>query len=80
MAEHPLNLAIRFLLEITGLVGFALWGWHTPSVLWARVLPVIAVPLIAATAWGFHALAIVYGVVVVLQNIVSYERWKRLIT
>lgn len=47
MANHPLNLAIRALLELVALIVFAMWGWRHGG-----VLPAIALPLLAASAWG----------------------------
>lgn len=28
MSQHPLNLALRFLLEIAASVAIGYWGWH----------------------------------------------------
>ena len=47
MGSHPLNLALRFLLELAGLVALGDWGWHV-----ARYPGAIALPLGAAAAWG----------------------------
>jgi hypothetical protein len=51
MANHPLNLALRFFLELLGLYAMGYWGWtqHTglPRYLWA-----IGLPLVAAVMWG----------------------------
>lgn len=46
-AENPLNLALRFLLELAGLAALGAWGWHV-----ARYPAAIAMPLVAALAWG----------------------------
>jgi len=51
MASHPLNLALRFLLEIAALVAFGYWGW-TQGAGVLRWLLGIGLPLIAAAAWG----------------------------
>lgn len=51
MAEHPLNLAFRFVLEIAALVALAIWGWAAQPGPMRWVLAVAA-PLIAATLWG----------------------------
>ncbi len=51
MGSHPLNLAIRFLLEISALISFGLWGWKFSESGW-RYLLVFLVPLMFAIAWG----------------------------
>jgi len=54
MGSHPLNLALRFLLELSALFTFGLWGWHiAPSEI--RLLPAIGIPLAAAALWGTFA-------------------------
>jgi hypothetical protein len=51
MSQNPINLAVRFLLELTALYAFGLWGWtqHTGVL---RYLLTIGLPLLAATLWG----------------------------
>ena len=51
MANHPLNLALRFVLELAALAGLAALGWTLGGEGW-RLLPAIAVPFVAAAAWG----------------------------
>jgi len=51
MASHPLNLALRFLLELSALVAFGYWGW-TQNAGALRWILAIGLPLIAAAAWG----------------------------
>ncbi len=51
MADHPLNLALRFMLELVALGGFALLGWTLGGEGW-RLVPAIALPAVAAAAWG----------------------------
>ncbi len=51
MANHPLNLALRFLLELAGLFALGYWGWTTHSGA-ARWLWAILAPLAAALLWG----------------------------
>ena len=54
MSKHPINLFIRFLLEMFTLFITGLWGWQlTESVL--RFFLAIGVPLILATLWGVFA-------------------------
>ena len=51
MSQNPINLAVRFLLELAALTALGLWGWtqHTGIL---RYFLVIGLPLIAATLWG----------------------------
>lgn len=51
MANHPINLALRFLLELFGLFSLGYWGW-TQHTGFARLLWTIGLPLVAAIAWG----------------------------
>lgn len=52
--SHPLNLALRFLLELFALGAMGYWGWTQhdgfTGRLWAILLPVIA-----AIVWGTFA-------------------------
>ena len=51
MGSHPINLGVRFVLEIAALVAFAQWGWIAfgSGFQWAAV---IAAPVAAAAACG----------------------------
>ena len=51
MANNPINLAVRFFLELAGLFALGYWGWsqHSGAAQW---LWAIGVPLIAAALWG----------------------------
>lgn len=51
MANHPLNLGIRFLLEIATLVAMGYWGFSQHSGL-LQVALGIGIPLTAAILWG----------------------------
>lgn len=51
MNSHPVNLAVRFLLELAALSAYAAWGWHRGEG-WMRWVLAIIIPLIAATIWG----------------------------
>ena len=54
MGSHPANLAVRFVLEITGLVALGWWGWnHADGVL--RFVLALGIPVLAAAAWGTFA-------------------------
>lgn len=54
MGSHPINLTIRFLLELTALIVFGYWGWGVSDG-WFRFVLVIGVPVIAAALWGIFA-------------------------
>jgi hypothetical protein len=54
MSIHPLNSAVRLLLEITALVTFGIWGYHQ-SETWIRILLAILLPLGFAVLWGVFA-------------------------
>lgn len=54
MSSHPLNLALRFILEMAALVIFALRGYHL-SDNGTRFLLAIALPLSFALFWGVFA-------------------------
>ncbi|QTN37639.1 YrdB family protein [Cryomorphaceae bacterium] len=43
--SHPLNLALRFVLEVLMLVAIGRWGYLVFSVVWAVLLPVFAMAL-----------------------------------
>lgn len=51
---HPLNLGFRFLLELSALVSFGMWGWKQSDSWWRFVLA-IGIPLALAAVWGIFA-------------------------
>ena len=51
MYDHPINLALRFLLEIAALIAIGIWGWAAHQGVW-RWLLMLGVPLAAAALWG----------------------------
>jgi hypothetical protein len=51
MANHPLVLLVRFLLELGALLALGYWGWTQHAGV-MRVLLALGVPLVAAAAWG----------------------------
>ena len=51
MANNPINLAVRFGLELAMLAAASVWGWQQRGD-WLRLVPAIALPLIAAALWG----------------------------
>jgi len=54
MGSHPVNLFIRFLLEIAALVSAGMWGWKQ-SDNWFRFVLAIGIPIILAAIWGTFA-------------------------
>ena len=54
MGSHPINLAIRFLLELSALVSMGVWGWRQ-SESWFRFLLALSVPIVGAVVWGTFA-------------------------
>ena len=51
MGQNPLNLALRFMLELAALASLGYWGWtQFDGVL--RFLLAIGLPLLVATIWG----------------------------
>ena len=54
MGSHPINLVIRFLLEITALIVVGLWGWKQ-SESWPRFVMAIGIPILLAAIWGTFA-------------------------
>ena len=54
MGSHPINLAIRFLLELSALLAMGVWGWRQ-SEGWFRFLLALGIPIIAAVVWGTFA-------------------------
>ncbi len=54
MGSHPINLALRFLLELSALLAMGIWGWHQ-SEGWLRFVLALIIPLIAAVGWGTFA-------------------------
>lgn len=45
------NLALRFTLEVAGVIGLGLWGWQSSDG-WLRYLLAFGVPAAAMTAWA----------------------------
>ena len=54
MGSHPLNLALRFFLELGALVAMGAWGWQSTAGPWRYVLAFV-VPVIAMALWGVFA-------------------------
>ena len=54
MGAHPINLAIRFLLELSALLAMGVWGWRQ-SEGWFRFVLALGIPIIMAVVWGTFA-------------------------
>lgn len=51
MGAHPINLALRFLLEILALLAIGMWSYRLVPNGWKYILAAL-IPLLVATAWG----------------------------
>lgn len=51
MNTNPINLAVRFLLEIAMLLVLGYWGWQSTGT-WLRYIAGSGLPLVAAAFWG----------------------------
>ena len=56
MGQHPINLAVRFFLELAALFSVGYWGWTQHEGL-LRYLLAIGLPLVAAVAWATFRVA-----------------------
>jgi hypothetical protein len=54
MGSHPINLALRFILEIAALFALGYWGWTQHDGIW-RFVWGLGLVLIAAVVWGTFA-------------------------
>jgi len=54
VGTHPLNLAVRFVLELAALFILGLWGWRQGGGGW-RIVIAVGIPLVAAALWGTFA-------------------------
>jgi hypothetical protein len=51
MSNNPINLGLRFVLEMAAMVALGYWGWQQGLGALKYVLA-IAIPLVAAVVWG----------------------------
>lgn len=51
MGSHPINLALRFLLEIIALISIGQWSYCLTSTFWKWIW-VLLIPLLIALVWG----------------------------
>jgi hypothetical protein len=54
MGSHPINLPIRFLLELAALLAMGVWGWQQ-SQGWVRFVLALGISIIVAVVWGVFA-------------------------
>jgi len=54
MGSHPINLTLRFILEMAALIAMGVWGWRQGEG-WIRILLAIGIPIVAAILWGTFA-------------------------
>ncbi|GGP25635.1 YrdB family protein [Silvimonas amylolytica] len=54
MGFHPINLFVRFILEVAALAGLAWWGWQTHTGM-DRLAFCVLTPALVATIWGMFA-------------------------
>lgn len=120
MGSHPINLILRFLLEVVALITTGIWGWFQAEGGYRYVLT-LGIPLLLSVVWGtfavpadpsrsgkapipikgilrlslefaffgfatwaffelhMSALGLVFGGVVILHYLVSYDRIKWLL-
>lgn len=51
MSSHPINLTLRFLLELVALLALGIWGWQKGEGLLRFVLA-FGIPIVAAILWA----------------------------
>ena len=54
MGSHPINLAIRFIIELCALSSVAVWGWKNGEG-WLKYFFAIGLVLILMAIWGIFA-------------------------
>ena len=54
MSTHPLNLALRFLLELAVVIGAGIWAWNTYDGL-SQFLFSFGLPILLAVLWSTFA-------------------------
>lgn len=51
VSQNPINLGVRFILEIAALVAIGYWGWSLATGV-VKYLLAVGLPIAAAAAWG----------------------------
>lgn len=54
MGSNPINLAVRFLLELSALIATGIWGWRQ-SENWPMYALGLGIPIVLAAVWGTFA-------------------------
>jgi len=72
MGSHPVNLAIRFILELTALFATGFWAWNL-EIGWSRYILIILLPLLLAAIWG------IFAAIVVIHYLSSFDRIRWLL-
>lgn len=54
MGAHPINLALRFILEVATLIAVGNWGWKQ-SDSWTKFLLAFGLPILSMAIWGLFA-------------------------
>jgi hypothetical protein len=54
MGSNPINLTVRFFLELTALIAMGFWGWNQGEGA-LRFLLAFGIPVIAVVMWGVFA-------------------------
>jgi hypothetical protein len=54
MSSHPINLFVRFLLEMTAIVVIGIWGWKFGTEVF-RIVLAVGLPTLTAAIWGIFA-------------------------
>jgi len=54
MGSHPVNLLLRFILEISALISLGIWGWNQFDNGF-KYLMAIGLPVLSAGIWGVFA-------------------------
>ena len=54
MGSNPVNLAVRFILELAALAAIGIWGWNQGEAVWRYPLAV-SIPALCAILWGTFA-------------------------
>jgi hypothetical protein len=54
MGKHPINLGLRFILEMTAIFAVAYWGWSQHEG-WLKFVFSIGLPILLVLVWGIFA-------------------------
>jgi len=56
MGSHPLNLAVRFALEVFALIAYGMWGWSIGDS-FLKIVLAVGIPILVAVLWGVFAVS-----------------------